>query len=144
MNSYGYASAIRRNSRKHSPTLQRYALRIYFERFKDSGLPVSAIHYESALVAASKLGLWEDALVILNDIDNHVMENESNKKISSYSNNDVNNNVIRVDDAMIMSFIKACVRGSKKDKLLTIKDKRKSLDVARDFLNTIEVRFDML
>lgn len=121
MNSFGYSAAIRRNSCKHSPTLQRYALRICFDPFKDSGLPVSTMHYESALVAASKLGLWEDALVILNDIDN----DSSN---------------INVNDAMIMSFIKSCVRGSNnKDKSLTIKNKRKSLDIARDFLNTIEV-----
>ena len=108
MNSFGYSSAIRRISRKHSPTLQRHALRTYFERFKDSGLHVSIIHYESALVAASKLGLWEEALNMLNDIDKGVL-NES-YKLGSCSHNTNANNDVCVNDVMIMAFIKSCVR----------------------------------
>ena len=83
--------------------------------------------------------MGREALNVLNDIDNDVI-NES-YKLGSYSYNTNANNDICVNDAMIMAFIKSCVRGSKKDKLLTIKEKRKSLDIARNFLNTVEVRF---
>lgn len=127
MNSFGYSAAIRRNSRKRSGTLQRYALRVYNERFRDSGLPKSIIHYEGAFVACSKLGLWRDALDILQDVE-CVMEEK---------------NDVYVNDAMIMAFVKACVRGSKRDKSLSTKEKRKSLDVARDFLNSIEKKYNI-
>ena len=128
MNSFGYSAAIRRNSRKRSPTLQRYALKVYNERFKDSGLPKSIMHYEGALVASSKLGLWVDALDILKDVE-FVMKEGKGASCD-----------VHVNEAMVMALVKACVRGSKRDKSLSLKDKRKPLDVAREFLNSIEVR----
>ena len=66
--------------------------------------------------------------------------NSSYKMISCSHNDNANNNA-RSNDAMIMVFLKPYMCSSKLDKLWIIKEKRKSLDVTRNFLNFIEIRF---
>jgi len=139
MNSMGYAGSIRRNSRKrNSPSMWNYALRTYrrmdattaikyngkskalSKSSKTLKIPKKAIHHESALVACSKLGLWQDALDIYTSV-------ESSKKST-------------ITNHMVLALIKACVRGSKqKGKSdLTLAQRREPLDRLRDILMELE------
>lgn len=76
---------------------------------------------ESALVACSKLGLWQDALDIYTSV-----ESSNKSTITNY---------------MVLALIKACVRGSKqKGKSdLTLAQRREPLDRLRDILMELEV-----
>jgi len=163
----GYAKIIRRNSRKRQPSMWRYALRT-FKKMKgeeeeeiramlhmikngiDNGKPRKLymrreiVHFEGALVACSKLGLWEDALGIYNEVEKLSLKGKKIKK-----------DVVKrrlVTDNMVLSTITACVRASRGMKMsddvipefrdteeVEQRQKRKiPLDAARDILSRIE------
>ena len=229
MTNAGYASILRRNSRKkNKPSMWRHCLRIYFKmaelekeerkdvrndnnrtqleirgvgtnlgpsvnysynkkqsekRGRKINVKRSTAHHEAALVAASKLGLWEEALLIYQNVE----------KASLGSNNTA---ATRITDNMVLSLVKASVRASRvkqttaktssywdsSDRIelprdepksngtvvnaaieeksefpplqpqaspsntqrkLTIKERRKPLDFARDVILSIEGRHDI-
>lgn len=157
MNAAGYAAVIWRNVRKQSKPVQwRYALRT-FERMQEqtttsttSRTAVQMIerennHYEGALLACAKLGLWKKALQIFREVQQR--ESEGLRKLKSrpsaqpllyttgpppattynkVNNNNLKNNQqhmsartslpVHVTDNMVTSFVKACVRESRKKK----------------------------
>mmetsp|Transcript_30636 Transcript_30636/g.56649 ORF Transcript_30636/g.56649 Transcript_30636/m.56649 type:complete len:679 (-) Transcript_30636:225-2261(-) len=65
----------------------------------------STAHHEAALVAASKLGMWEEALRIYRGVEESALSNRG--KVVGRGGRD------RVTDNMVLSVISACVKGSK-------------------------------
>ena len=63
----------------------------------------STSHHESALVAASKLGMWEEALLIFRGVEEIVVKQSDEQLTRGRS---------RVTDNMILSVVSACVKGS--------------------------------
>lgn len=143
MTSAGYAGILRRNSRKKmKPSMWRHALRVYdkmadLEKIKIEGDSQSkqkairrkTVHYEAALVAASKLAMWEEAIKIFRSV-----EEKPQTKIRRVEravvgigdgsprllNNTHDEQLIAsvkttstVTDNMILSVISACIKGSK-------------------------------
>lgn len=202
MTSAGYAGILRRNSRKKvKPSMWRHTLRVYdkmadLEKITIDGRSDSkkkairrrSVHHEAALVAASKLGAWEQAIKIYRDVED--MPISSNRKASmavvgvgdgntNSSDSDalVSKNLRRISgvtDNMILSVISACVKGSyvkrttnmisfpainttnatsvgnnsnnfascssqRTVRTLTIEERRRPLDAAREILLSIEV-----
>ncbi|GAX10064.1 hypothetical protein FisN_2Lh332, partial [Fistulifera solaris] len=80
MDPQGYAGTIWKNARKSAqPAMWRYALRSYDRMVMPTNTTATSgssvgrvertnIHYEGALVACSKLGEWEKALEIYNEV----------------------------------------------------------------------------
>ena len=94
MNSQGYASTIWRNVRKRNkPSLWRHALRLY-DRMEEATttttplnnnknkktttttVPRTNEHYHGALLAAAKLGLWEKAMEIFDEVQERQAQQE--------------------------------------------------------------------
>jgi len=178
MNNQGYAGIIWRNVRKRNkPTLWRHALRMY-EKMKvleeegtkspgsgaASALKIkrSNIHYEGALQACAKLGLWREALGIYKE----VVENErSDKSSSSLSFSGMDTPMpssslstdavvarqrrrvpqVSVTDNMMLSCMYACVRASKdmNPTESTLAERRLPLDAARAIILQIETRHNL-
>ena len=122
-------------------------------------------HHQAALVAASKLGAWQEAVSIFRGVESMV----SNTTTSSAEEDDSLRKVTsRVTDNMILSVISACVKGSKVKRtlsvapateresnttntspsrpmirLLTIDERRKPLDTAKSIILTMEPKHDI-
>ena len=102
MTSEGFALTILKNSRKRNkPVLWNYALR----KYKEMDVPKFNVHYEAALTACSKLGLYRDALEILLEATREAKEQDKNGTTSR---------TVYVNEGMIFSVVKACVRASRK------------------------------
>lgn len=247
MTNAGYASILKRNSRKkNKPSMWRHCLRVYdkmgeLENAQIRSKPVevknsngntpvekmprgvgsnlspsasntaqkstvqkgkkikikrSTAHHEAALVAASKLGLWEEALCIFQGVEK---ASTALNNITAASNASEENKMYmkrkqsRITDNMVLSVIKACVRGSRAKqttsvyfdsggneanmlsdnateantikydgenehgtptrtsssttppslRLLTIEERRKPLDLARDIILNMEEQHDI-
>ena len=108
MNSQGYASTIWRNVRKRNkPSLWRHALRLY-DRMEEATttldtngssssnnknkktttttVPRTNEHYHGALLAAAKLGLWEKAMEIFDEVqERQAQQEQSSMTLSSSS-----------------------------------------------------------
>mmetsp|Transcript_14480 Transcript_14480/g.17609 ORF Transcript_14480/g.17609 Transcript_14480/m.17609 type:complete len:493 (-) Transcript_14480:18-1496(-) len=174
MNNKGYANLIRRNSRKRSKaSLWRHAYRTYNKMKKvelqqredmEKGIVDGKItiqrqvpHFEAALVACAKLGLWREALVIYKEVVD--FENQRKEASSSSSMNQVSTSTtssiaefssassarrklmakIVVTDNMILSIVSACVRGAKsRIKTHTPEEQRVPLDAVREILLFLE------
>ena len=190
MNSAGFAASIRRNSRKRNkPSLWRHALRTYdrmkvleeeekMARSKDAkeqgiggevgmaGRPKvkvrrSAPHYESAIVAAGKLGLWEEALRIFEDAAGSSDRKKYTGATSSASATSEEPNSFqkdqnsassgtkkrrrRVTDNMVLAVVRAAVRGSKSAEMrqLDVEARRVPLDKVRDIILCMEDFYDL-
>jgi len=112
MTNVGYAGILRRNSRKkNKPSMWRHCLRVYDkmaalenEAVGKKKVRRSTAHHEAALVAASKLGMWEEALLIYRGVE---------ESSSAYRSADKERGRSRVTDNMLLSVISACVKGSK-------------------------------
>mmetsp|Transcript_3730 Transcript_3730/g.7133 ORF Transcript_3730/g.7133 Transcript_3730/m.7133 type:complete len:560 (-) Transcript_3730:86-1765(-) len=65
-------------------------------------------HFQAALVACAKLGLWKEAIFILRE-----MEEMQEKDPSSSTTTNYQKHGIIIDEYIIMSVIKACIRGMK-------------------------------
>lgn len=112
MTNAGYAGILRRNSRKkNKPSMWRHTLRVYdkmarleSEAVGKKGVRRGTAHHEAALVAASKLGLWEEALLIYREVEGDA---------ASYRGEDRERGRSRVTDNMVSSVVSACVRGSR-------------------------------
>jgi hypothetical protein len=215
MTNAGYAGILRRNSRKkNKPSMWRYCLRIYNKMGElEKGIAEETVdgiatgdadttsiggrrrikkikrgvaHHEAALVAASKLGMWEEAILIFRGVELSVSNRIATVATGS------NNRTIRrggdcVTDNMILSVISACVKGSNVKhtassktpysdsgldemnivngidangqtsnttrkailpsrpmmRALTVDERRKPLDVARDILLSMEEKHDI-
>eukprot|EP00571_Detonula_confervacea_P005529 CAMPEP_0172318354 /NCGR_PEP_ID=MMETSP1058-20130122/34674_1 /TAXON_ID=83371 /ORGANISM="Detonula confervacea, Strain CCMP 353" /LENGTH=658 /DNA_ID=CAMNT_0013033179 /DNA_START=111 /DNA_END=2084 /DNA_ORIENTATION=- len=168
MTNAGYASILRRNSRKkNKPNMWRHCLRVYSkmgelenseaviggttpsgvsaasdaDKSKNEGstsakgnqipgvgtnISPSAnprnkrrklrvrrgiAHHEAALVAASKLGMWEEALLIYRGVESSA--SNGTVTVNGPNAGTVRKGKIRVTDNMILSVISACVKGSK-------------------------------
>lgn len=127
MSSQGYAGTIWRNVRKRNkPSLWRHALRTYdrMRVVETTGnvlkIEQTAVHHEGAMLACAKLGLWKEALQIYLSVE------KQNKK--------------EITDNMILSLIKACVRGCKKldGEEHSLEERRIPLDEAFKVLETID------
>jgi len=112
MTNAGYAGILRRNSRKkNKPSMWRHTLRVYDKMAELESEAVgrkkvrrSAAHHEAALVAASKLGLWEEALRVYRGVE---------ESSTSYRSDDAQRGRSRVTDNMLLSVVSACVKGSR-------------------------------
>jgi hypothetical protein len=132
MTNAGYAGILRRNSRKKSkPSMWRHVLRVYdkmaeLEKIKIESLDErgrrkkaiqrKTVHHEAALVAASKLALWEEAVKIF-----RVVEESRKPAVGDVSIGNTTDGMQAVEkrrksvvtDNMILSVISACVKGSR-------------------------------
>ena len=137
MTSAGYAAILRRNSRKKmKPSMWRHSLRVYekmgqLEKIKINGksenkkkaIRRKTVHHEAALVAASKLGMWEEAINIYRYVEElpAIQTRKVPKAVvgigdGSVAAPTVKTNIERtsaITDNMILSVISACVKGSK-------------------------------
>ena len=137
----------------------------------------SAAHHEAVLVAASKLGMWEEAILIFRGVESSV-SNRTAPVATGSNNRTIRRGSDSVTDNMILSVISACIKGSNvkykvaKDdseatrlanvtdnqtsiarranwssrpmmRTLTIDERRKPLDVARDILLSMEENHDI-
>lgn len=135
MNNQGYASLIKRNSRKRGKaSLWRHSLRVYdkmkaeeaqqtysaTQRYPGTSIRRSMEHFEAALVACAKLGLWREALGIYREI----VENEHKRRD------------LTITDNVILSLVGACVRAAKmrQKQNWSIDEQRAPLDSVRDIL----------
>lgn len=165
MTSAGYASILKRNSRKkNKPSMWRYCLRVYDKmgelendrlvsvgvnrkdrnntqieirgvgsnlspsanylntmgnaekRGKKRKVKLSTAHHEAALVAASKLGLWKEALLIYQRVEKAPLASNT---LTAASNADGGNVMQlrskknRITDNMVLSVVKASVKASR-------------------------------
>jgi len=154
MNNRGYAAVIMRNSRKNNqPGLWRHSYRTYVnmrdielqqiqmqleldnnEKGHDKNTVAARPsklkirrenrHFQGALVACAKLGLWREALFIYqemeelqllqqpsNDIDNDAPQTSTSSQTAT--NKKRKRKTIIIDKYMILSIIRACIRGMK-------------------------------
>ena len=136
MTNAGYASILRRNSRKkNKPSMWRHCLRVY-EKMGDlekerrktdkNGKKIkvkrSTAHHEAALVAASKLGLFEEALSIYQSVEKVSLASNNETDASSAADGAVMNlrsKKVRITDNMVLSVIKAAVKASRIKKTTT-------------------------
>ena len=190
MNNAGYAASIRRNSRKRNkPSLWRHALRTYdrmkvleeeesIARRKDAkeqgiggevgmaGRPTvkvrrSAPHYESAIVAAGKLGLWEEALRIFEDAAGNLhrkkytgaaatsdddTKTDSQTEQQGAASSETKKRRRRVTDNMVLAVVRAAIRGSKSAEMrkMHVDSRRVPLDRVRDIVLSMEDRYGIL
>ena len=141
----GYATTIWKNARKRNkPGMWRYAVRTLYRMTATTapgdssavavtaGIQPLTTHYEGALTACAKLGLWQRAL----DIYGKVQERQAalsltrqRKTTSSSSTSTIGTTTttttspkkvkkpprlaVQVTDSMIMSLVRACVRASR-------------------------------
>jgi hypothetical protein len=146
MTSAGYAGILRRNSRKKmKPSMWRHTLRVYdkmadLEKItidgkaaesKKKAIRRKTVHHEAALVAASKLGMWEEAIKIYRSVEElPPMQTKQSKAVvgigdgTTFVTREVNNTddnaditrnsrrPVAVTDNMVLSVISACVKGS--------------------------------
>jgi hypothetical protein len=143
MTSAGYAGILRRNSRKKmKPSMWRHALRVYDKmadlekttiesdsQSKKKAVRRKTVHHEAALVAASKLAMWEEAIKIFRTVEEmpqtkirrveraivgigdgstRVLNNTHDEQVTSSVRT-----TSAVTDNMILSVISACIKGSK-------------------------------
>jgi hypothetical protein len=164
MNNAGYAVILRRNSRKKmKPSMWRHCLRVYekmaelersdvvsnaegngqgLRQKKKSSIRRKTIHHEAALVAAAKLGMWEEAIKIYRIVEESTVpqsrkvaktvvgigngnaavgvsrdasstDAEGNVSGEGTQSNGTSRGKSAVTDNMVLSIISACVRGSK-------------------------------
>ena len=69
-------------------------------------------HHEAAMVAASKLGMWEEAINIFRRVESSISSRTETKSTGS-NNRTINSLDDCITDHMILSVISACVKGSK-------------------------------
>jgi pentatricopeptide repeat protein len=152
MTNQGYAGTKWRNVRKRSkPAMWRYALRTFDRMALDDRVKPAYIHYEGALLACAKLGLAVRALEIYRQVET---EQAILQKKSNAASQDL---LVHVNDNMIMSVIKTCVRASvQRTKtvinddngevctvLLSIEERRATLDGAVQIAAQMEAKHDI-
>merc|ERR1711902_208170 len=93
-------------------------------------------------MACSKLGLWEEAWEILQQIDEESSNQKLNKGVNTSNKKFDNNNSIVINDKMITSFTKACTRASR-SRSRSIEERRKPLDLAKDVLLSMEEKYQI-
>jgi hypothetical protein len=156
-----FAAIIWKNARKgNKPGMWRYAVRTFDRMMEDEKLGLT-IHYEGALTACAKLGMWERALEIYRTAQDR--EDVLRKKLSAASKAKPRL-AVQVNDNMVMSLLRACVRASRQRQKLPISDntdagaddaasgstssstrelqerQRIPLDAVREILQEIEIR----
>jgi pentatricopeptide repeat protein len=148
MTNQGYAGTIWRNVRRgnNKPSLYRYALRTFDRMDNGAGgrVPRTNVHYEGALLACAKLGLWERALELYNRVlvleqqggtrtfRKTRMQQQQVKFADTTTANAKNKDSARVfvTDNMILSLVRASVRAvrSRDNKNLTLDCRKAPLD----------------
>jgi hypothetical protein len=114
-----YATIIWKNARKgNKPGMWRYAVRTFDRMMEDEKL-VLTTHYEGALTACAKLGMWEHAFGIYHKAVDR--EATLRNKLSAASKAKPRL-AVRVNDNMIMSLLGACVRASRQRKIMQAPD----------------------
>src|SRR5210317_1463647 len=178
-----------------SPSASNTAQRSTVQKGKKIKIKRGTAHHEAVLVAASKLGLWEEALSIFQGVEKASIAPNSITAAFNASEEDIiymKRKQSRITDNMILSVIKACVRGSRAKqttsiyfdsggneanllsdnateanttkydgedeygtptqissttlpslRLLTIEERRKPLDLARDIILNMEDQHDI-
>lgn len=133
MTNAGYASILKRNSRKkNKPSMWRHCLRVYDKmgeiererrmvdkRGKKIKVKRSTAHHEAALVAASKLGLFERALSIYQRVEKASLASNNVAGASNADSGALRSKKIRITDNMVLSVIKASVKASRIKKTTT-------------------------
>ncbi len=132
MTNAGYASILKRNSRKkNKPSMWRHCLRVYDrmgeiekegrkvdKRGKKIKVKRTISHHESALVACSKLGLFERALSIYHRVEKASLALDA-AGASNADSGTLRSKKIRITDNMVLSVIKASVKASRIKKTTT-------------------------
>lgn len=125
MTNAGYASILKRNSRKkNKPSMWRHCLRVYDKmgeiekegrkvdkRGKKIKVKRSTAHHEAALVAASKLGLFERALSIYQRVEKASLALNA-AGASKTDSGTLRSKKIRITDNMVLSLISSSVKAS--------------------------------
>jgi hypothetical protein len=112
-----FAAIIWKNARKgNKPGMWRYAVRTFDRMMEDEKLGLT-IHYEGALTACAKLGMWERALGIYQTAETR--EAVLRKKLSAASKAKPRL-AVQVNDNMVMSLLRACVRASRQRQRQTV------------------------
>jgi pentatricopeptide repeat protein len=130
MSNSGFAKSIWRNVRKRNkPALWQNALRTYIRmgileerQDMEQNIKRSNIHHEGAMLACSKLGLWQKCLEIyhlVNEQDTAILPPTASRTQSSQSSNSgisakasKMSRRVYITDNMIQSLIRACTRAS--------------------------------
>lgn len=139
MDPQGFAGTIWKNARKKSqPAMWRYALRSYDRMVLPNNSTAKVertnIHYEGALVACSKLGAWEKALEIYNEVQ--LKEAKWMERVAEESASQTRRTrrkkepTVFITDTMIMSVVRACVRAAREKSHLSLASRREPLDCA--------------
>lgn len=71
----------------------------------------SNAHHEAALVAASKLGMWEEALLIYRGVESSALNGTAT--VNGPNDGTMRKGKTRITDNMLLSVVSACVKGSK-------------------------------
>jgi len=79
---------------------------------KRKRIRLGTAHHEAALVAASKLGMWEEAIRIYRGVESSVLNGAASESLSN-TGGKLRRGRSRITDNMILSVISACVKGSK-------------------------------
>jgi len=156
MNSQGYANIIWKNARKSDkPSLMRHSLRIYDKMEKASREEASTnrlvvrtttVHHEGALVACAKLGMWEKAMQIFINVESQSEEQKTARELQRRSA--LKAATIEVTDNMVLSLIKACVKGSKSKSIKLsdgslLEQRRAPLDAALNVVGEMEQKYGL-
>jgi hypothetical protein len=182
MNNRGYEKTIMRNARKNNkPSLWRHGYRTYV-KMRDVELlqqmqalaPTTAAasklkikrentHFQGALVACAKLGLWREAMFIyleMLDIQEDMQLEENSSKYQLDTNSPVDSSTttsasttpkkrsrkpIIMDQYMILSIIRACIRGMKYRVQYgdDIEQRREPLDAAQSILRNMQEKHSL-
>lgn len=120
-----YAALIWKNARKRNkPGMWRYAIRAFDRMIDEKPLSLLTTHYEGAMTACAKLGLWERALQIYSQ----VYEREASLRSKLSAGKKAKARLVlpvQVTDNMVGSVLRACVRASRQrqgELVLTLSD----------------------
>lgn len=155
MDPQGFAGTIWKNARKSSqPAMWRYALRSYDRMVWPSNNAVvgkverTNIHYEGALVACSKLGEWEKAWEIYNEVQ--IKEKKWLDQVGAETASQSRRTrrkyepTVFITDTMIMSLVRACVRAAREKRHVSSASRQAPLDCAVQAVKQLPERIPLV
>mmetsp|Transcript_6188 Transcript_6188/g.13045 ORF Transcript_6188/g.13045 Transcript_6188/m.13045 type:complete len:686 (+) Transcript_6188:2-2059(+) len=114
---------------------------------KKPNIQRSTPHHEAALVAASKLGMWEEAVKIYRSVEEKSLSYQNVSNFTGRGTNKKRNTV--VTDNMVLSVISACVKGSRakrtSSRVVVPENKKNDVEVVSNIptnANKTEINFN--
>uniref|UniRef100_A0A7S1BKC2 Pentacotripeptide-repeat region of PRORP domain-containing protein n=1 Tax=Corethron hystrix TaxID=216773 RepID=A0A7S1BKC2_9STRA len=128
------AGAMRRNSRKRRTGMVRQALRLYH-----GGDPEErdVRHHEAALAAAARLGPWKEGAAVLGEVERAAADGRA--EAARKEKKERGEHRVEMTEGMILSFVRACIRGGEGDPLA----RREPLDVAAEVIANLETLYGL-